>query len=77
MAWRLPERRRDSRRVAVPGRIPPGFEDAAESLGMAPEALMQVLYAASGPHADLDEVAEALGVDAGRLRAVLPAPPSR
>ena len=60
-----------------PGGIPPGFEDAAESLGMAPEALMQALDAAGGPHADLDEVAEALGVDAGRLRAVLPAPPIR
>ncbi|GAA6202496.1 YHYH protein [Aquicoccus sp. SU-CL01552] len=60
-----------------PGALPPGFDEAAAALGITPEALMQAIGAAGGPGADLDEVAQRLGVDADALRKTLPQPQQR
>lgn len=56
--------------------MPPGFDAAAEALGVTPEALMQAIEGAGGPGADLDAVAATLGVDGDALRAALPQPPN-
>ncbi len=55
-----------------PRGMPPGFEEAAAELGVSAEALMQAMDAAGGPNADLDVVAEALGVSVEELRTALP-----
>lgn len=60
-----------------PRGMPPGFDKAAEALGVSPEKLMQAMDAAGGPRADLSVVAASLGVSAERVRAVLPPPPHR
>ena len=48
----------------------------AGQLGVSAEALRQAMEAAGGPHADLAEVAKALGVSEQDLRSALP-PPQR
>lgn len=57
-----------------PGGMPPGFDAAAATLGVTPEALLQAMDAAGGRDADFAVVAEALGVEAAP-RAALPAAP--
>ncbi|ATI42469.1 hypothetical protein CBW24_10940 [Pacificitalea manganoxidans] len=59
----------------APGAMPPGFEQAAETLGVSAEALLEAMEAAGGPSADLAEVAAALGLDEEALRAAMPARP--
>jgi hypothetical protein len=60
-----------------PGGAPEGFDEAAQTLGLSVEELMQVLDAAGGPQLDFAQAATALGVTEETLRAVLPPPPSR
>ncbi|WP_405402716.1 YHYH protein [Paracoccus sp. Ld10] len=55
------------------GEMPPGFDAAAETLGVDPETLFEALNAAGGPEADLSEVAATLGVTEDALRTALPA----
>lgn len=55
-----------------PGGVPPGFEEAAQSLGVSLDALMQAVTAAGGPRLDYVAAAAALGVTEERLRAALP-----
>ena len=57
-----------------PGGIPPGFEAAAQQLGVSAEALMQAMAEAGGPQAKLAVAAEALGVSEEELRNALPPP---
>ena len=59
------------------GGVPPGFDEAAATLGVTPEALLQAMDAAGGPQADLAAVAATLGVDTDALRAALPTPPNQ
>ncbi|UOA32793.1 hypothetical protein DSM110093_02597 [Sulfitobacter sp. DSM 110093] len=59
------------------GQLPPGFDEAAASLGVTAEALMQAIDDAGGREADLAEVAETLGVDDAALRDALPTPPNQ
>lgn len=58
-----------------PGGMPPGFDQAAASLGVSADALFEAMEAAGGPNADLAEVAATLGIDEDALRAALPGPP--
>ena len=58
-----------------PGGMPPGFEDAAKTLGVTPEALLHAMDEAGGPRADLAAAAAALGIDEATLRDALPRPP--
>ncbi|WP_052362461.1 YHYH protein [Falsirhodobacter sp. alg1] len=55
------------------GQMPPGMEEAAETLGVDPQDLMQAL-GAPGQRPDLAEVAEKLGVSEETLRNTLPKP---
>lgn len=55
------------------GGMPPGFEEAAESLGIDTAALADALRDAGGPDADLAAVAAALDIAEADLRAALPA----
>ncbi|WP_299655204.1 YHYH protein [uncultured Jannaschia sp.] len=57
------------------GGTPPGFEEAAATLGIETEALMRAMQEAGGPNADLTQVAAVLGVAEAALRAVLLARP--
>ncbi|MGJ8646898.1 MAG: YHYH protein [Marinomonas colpomeniae] len=56
---------------------PPGFDDAAEKLGISTEALLNAMQEAGGPRADLANVAKALGITEAELKAALPEPPGR
>ncbi|SLN33544.1 hypothetical protein PSA7680_01568 [Pseudoruegeria aquimaris] len=56
-----------------PGGVPPGFDAAAEALGVPVETLVRAVQAAGGPQAALADVAEALGVSEADMRAALPA----
>ena len=60
-----------------PGGLPPGFDQAAEALGVSVDALSGAMEAAGGRDADLAEVAASLGVDEDALRAALPARPEQ
>lgn len=60
-----------------PGRLPPGFAQAATSLGVTEEALMRAVQGAGGRNLDFDKAAAALGVSTDALRAALPPPPPR
>ncbi|WP_417481930.1 YHYH protein [Maricaulis sp.] len=60
-----------------PGGPPPGFEQAAESLGITPQALMEALGDPRGGRPDLAAAAVRLGITEGELRAALPPPPGR
>lgn len=64
----------DTGRAGGPGqnRMPPGFEEAASSLGVTTEALMNAMRDAGGRNADLSKVASQLGVDESALRDALP-----
>ncbi|PLS19989.1 YHYH protein [Neptunicoccus cionae] len=57
--------------------LPPGFEEAAKSLGIAPEKLGEVLEANGGPKLDFTAAAKALGNRESALREALPPPPDR
>jgi hypothetical protein len=70
---------RSSDAGAPPGQdnmLPPGFDKAAEKLGITSEVLMQAMGDAGGPQADLAEVADTLGISESELKAVLPKQPS-
>ena len=56
--------------------MPPGFEEAAATLGVEPQALMEAL-GGPGQQPDLAAVAEALGVTEVALRGALPPPPNQ
>lgn len=57
--------------------MPPGFEEAAATLGVTADALFTALNDAGGPNADLAEVAATLGISEAELKAALPEPPPR
>lgn len=57
------------------GGTPPGLDEAAATLGVTPDALMQALAKAGGPPPDFAAAAAALGISADDLEAALPAPP--
>lgn len=57
------------------GMMPPGFEDAAASLGVTAGTFMQAIEGAGGRDLDIAAAAHALGVTEDELRAVLPQPP--
>lgn len=57
------------------GGTPPGFEEAAEVLGVSAEDLFAAMQAAGGRDADLAPVAQALGISKDDLLAALPQPP--
>lgn len=59
------------------GRVPPGFAEAAEKLGISVDQLFKTMQEAGGPRANLSDVAEKLGISEDRLREVLPPPPGR
>lgn len=54
---------------------PPGFDEAAETLGVDAHVLFEALRGAGGPNADLSAVAQSLGIDVDALRAALPRRP--
>jgi hypothetical protein len=56
------------------GRMPPGFDQAAEALGVSPQVLMQAVNDAGGRNLDFAKAAAALGVTEEALRAALPPP---
>ncbi len=56
---------------------PPGFDEAAETLGISTDELFQAMQNAGGPRADLTEVAQALGISEAELKAALPERPKR
>lgn len=56
------------------GGMPPGFKEAADALGVTPEALFTAIESEGGRGADLSSVAARLGVDESALRAALPMP---
>jgi len=58
-------------------RTPPGFAEAAKKLGVTEEAFFKAMTDAGGRHADIKEVAEALGVSEETLRSILPKPPTK
>lgn len=60
----------------APDGPPPGFEQAAETLGVSPEDLASALMQAGGPPPDFAAAATALGVSEEALRAALPPPPA-
>ena len=53
------------------GGMPPGFDPAANTLGVSVDVLFAAMEAASGSNADLAEVANILGVTEDALRAAL------
>jgi hypothetical protein len=59
------------------GGKPPGFEQAANELGVSVDALFEAMEAAGGQDADLAEVAVTLGIEEDALRAALPTPPKQ
>lgn len=60
-----------------PDALPPGFDQAARTLGINADVLFAAMEAAGGPNADLRKVAETLGVTEDALRSVLPTPPGQ
>ena len=57
--------------------MPPGFDQAAKTLGVSADALLEAMDAAGGPSANLSEVAITLDVEEDALRAALPTPPGQ
>ncbi|MEO9653422.1 YHYH protein [Marinomonas sp.] len=57
--------------------FPPGFEEAAQTLGVSVDELFQALNDAGGPNADIGQVAKVLGISEEALTAALPQPPQR
>jgi len=64
-------------RGAQGGHGGPDFSEAAETLGVSEEALMQALGDVQGGQPDLAAAAETLGVSEQALSAALPPPPNR
>ncbi|WP_417488788.1 hypothetical protein [Maricaulis sp.] len=60
-----------------PGGLPPGFGDAAASLDITTQALMDALGDPRGGRPDLAAAAARLGITESQLRAALPPPPGR
>jgi len=60
-----------------PGQIPSGFDEAAETLGVTTDVLMQALGNPQGGRPDLAAAAKKLGTSEAKLRAVLPPPPGQ
>tara|TARA_R110000868_G_scaffold107263_4_gene293441 strand:+ start:62266 stop:63483 length:1218 start_codon:yes stop_codon:yes gene_type:complete len=60
-----------------PGGPPPGFDEAATSLGITPQQLMEALGDPRGGRPDLAAAAARLGITESELRAALPPPPGR
>ena len=60
-----------------PGGLPPGFDDAAASLGVTPQELMDALGDPRGGRPDLAAAAARLGITENELREALPPPPGR
>ena len=58
-----------------PGRLPPGFAEAARALGVSQQALITAVQDHGGRHLDFAAAARALGVSEAALRAALPPPP--
>ncbi len=57
------------------GGMPPGFEEAAATLGIRAEELFAAVEASGGRDADMADVADMLSIDEARLRAALRAQP--
>lgn len=62
-------------RPGGPGGTPPGFEEAANKLGVSLADLTKAMEDSGGPRADLGDVAGILGVSEDDLRAALPPKP--
>ena len=60
-----------------PGGVPPGFDEAAATLGVTTDVLMQALGNPQGGRPDLAAAAKTLGTTEAKLRAILPPPPGR
>lgn len=60
-----------------PGGMPPGFEEAAVTLGVSSEKLMEAISEAGGRDLDFVAASAALGVTEEQLRAALPQPPKQ
>jgi hypothetical protein len=60
-----------------PGQMPPGFDDAAKSLGVTIEDLMAALGDLQSGRPDLTAAAKTLGITEDALRTALPPPPNR
>jgi hypothetical protein len=61
----------------APGQMPPGFEEAAEVLGVTAEELMLALGDLQSGPPDLAAAAKTLGITEDALRTALPPPPNR
>ncbi len=61
----------------APGQMPPGFDEAAATLGVTTDALMRALGDPQGGRPDLAAAANTLGVTENAPRAVLPPPPGQ
>ena len=59
------------------GGTPPGFDLAAEKLGVSTEELFSAMEAAGGRNANLTEVAKSLGVSEDALKSALPQRPNK
>lgn len=59
------------------GGMPPGFDTAADTLGITPEALLEAMTAAGWRDADLTEVAESLGIEESTLHDAMPLAPGQ
>lgn len=59
------------------GQLPPGFDDAAEALGVTTEELMLALGDLQSGRPDLAAAAKTLGITEDALRTALPPPPNR
>ena len=57
------------------GQMPPGFAEAAETLGVTPEELVRALGDPQAGRPDMSAAAKALGITEDALRATLPPPP--
>lgn len=60
-----------------PGQMPPGFDNAATTLGVTTDALMQALRASGPGRPDLAVAAKTLGLSEDALRNALPPPPGQ
>ena len=54
---------------------PPGFAEVAKKLGVTEEAFFKAMSDAGGRNADINDVANALGVTVEELKSTLPKPP--
>lgn len=52
--------------------VPPGLEEAAETLGVTVRELLQALRNSGGPPPDLEKAAATLGITVEELRSALP-----